>query len=149
MACQIFDKTTDTLASTSDWKCLASLPLMSSDSDNGIVQVQFVNGYASLAAFIASDADKSTAIYRRFDRLSARNLLFLQSELEELQGLQDEYDEEDKKGMTEQQATIRNLAILKERAGGNDENAESARKRLKLQNAITEKMKSYSMQHVL
>jgi hypothetical protein len=119
---------------------------MSNDSDDGRVQVQFVNGYASLAAFIASDADKSTAIYRRFDRLSARNLLFLQSELEELQALQDEYDEEDNKGTTEDQAVIRNLAFLKERARGSDKNAEAAQKRLELQRDIAEKMKSYSMQ---
>lgn len=122
---------------------------MTNDPEDGRVEIQFVNGYASLAAFIASDADKSTAIYRRFDRLSARNLLFLQSELEELQALQDKYDEEDNKGTTEQQATIRNLAILKERASEEGGNGDAAKARIELQNTITEKMKSYSMQPVL
>lgn len=120
---------------------------MSNDTEDGRVQVQFVNGYASLAAFITSDADKSTAIYRRFDRLSVRNLLFLQSELEELQALQDEYDREDDKGTTEQQATKRNLTTLKERARGSDGNAEAAQKRLELQREIAEKLKGYSKQH--
>ena len=58
-------------------------------------QICYVKGYPSLAAFIASDSDKSTAIYRRFDRLSARNLLYLQSELVELEAQQDALDEED------------------------------------------------------
>ena len=39
------------------------------------------NGYASLASFIALDPDNETFIYRKFDELSARNLLYLQSEL--------------------------------------------------------------------
>ena len=39
------------------------------------------NGYASLASFIARDPDNETYIYRKFDELSARNLLYLQSEL--------------------------------------------------------------------
>ena len=34
-------------------------------------------GYASLATEIARDKDKSTHIYRYFDKLSARNLLYL------------------------------------------------------------------------
>jgi len=38
-------------------------------------------GYASLASFIARDPDSETFIYRKFDELSARNLLYLQSEL--------------------------------------------------------------------
>ena len=41
-------------------------------------------GYPSFANFIAEDAD--AAIYRKYERLSARNLLYLQSELHELEG---------------------------------------------------------------
>lgn len=46
---------------------------------------QYPEGYAQYAAFIASDPDKSTTIYRRFKRLSARNLLYLESEVAELE----------------------------------------------------------------
>ena len=113
---------------------------MSDGSDDGRVQVNYVNGYASLASFIASDADKSTAIYRRFDRLSARNLLFLQNELEELQDLQDELDIEESKGTTEEKATIRNLTILKQRAREGDN---KAKKRLDTARDIADKMKEY------
>ena len=55
-------------------------------------EIQVINGYPSLAAFIASDKDRSTSIFRRFDRLSARNLLYLQSELAELEAQQDALD---------------------------------------------------------
>ena len=58
---------------------------MHSDVENDAVKISYLKGYPSLAAFIASDKDKSTVIYRRFDRLSARNLLYLQSELAELE----------------------------------------------------------------
>ncbi|KAF2493057.1 hypothetical protein BU16DRAFT_551692 [Lophium mytilinum] len=39
------------------------------------------DGYRAVAAWIARDPDNETFIYRRFDQLSARNLLYLQSEL--------------------------------------------------------------------
>jgi flagellar motility protein MotE (MotC chaperone) len=113
---------------------------MSDEVGDGALQVNYVNGYASLSAFIASDSDKSTAIYRRFDRLSARNLLYLQSELEELQDLQDQYDAEDRRATTEKKAVIRNLTLLKQRAKIGDDNA---RKRLELIREIAEKMKEY------
>jgi hypothetical protein len=43
-----------------------------------------LSGYPSFAAFISQDPD--AAIYRKFERLSARNLLYLQSELHHLEG---------------------------------------------------------------
>lgn len=54
-------------------------------------------GFIGLAAKIAADPDKSTTIYRRFDALSARNLLFYQAELAELEEEQNQYDKEDQK----------------------------------------------------
>src|SRR5579862_4353699 len=53
----------------------------------------YANGFADFAAYIASDAE--LAIYRRFSRLSARNLLYLQSELLELERAVDAFDAED------------------------------------------------------
>ena len=71
------------------------------DVEDGKIQVHYLKGYPSLAAFIASDKDESTAIYRRFDRLSVRNLLLFQSELAELGAQQDSLDEEDFHATTE------------------------------------------------
>jgi len=47
------------------------------------------NGYATVARSIAQDPDKETYVFRRFDILTARNLLNLQGEL---LVLQDELD---------------------------------------------------------
>jgi hypothetical protein len=58
-------------------------------------------GFAAVASKIAHDPDKSTTIYRRFDWLSARNLLFYQAELAELEEVQRRYDEEDRKARDE------------------------------------------------
>lgn len=55
----------------------------------------YVNGYPSLSSFIASDQDQSTYIFRKFKRTTARNLLYLEAELSELEAQQDKYDEED------------------------------------------------------
>lgn len=49
--------------------------------------------YPSFADFIASDPELS--VYRRFDGLSSRNLLYLQSELLDLQTQLADFDEED------------------------------------------------------
>jgi hypothetical protein len=57
--------------------------------------VAFTRGFALVASKINSDADKTTTIYRRFDELSARNLLFYQAELAELEEQQKRQDEED------------------------------------------------------
>jgi hypothetical protein len=46
---------------------------------------------------IASDPDKTTTIYRRFDQLTARYLLLLRSEFAQLEALQNRYGTEDLK----------------------------------------------------
>lgn len=61
-----------------------------------------LNGFPRVAQKLASDPDKTTTIFRRFDRLSARNLIYLEAELAELEARQDRWDEEDKKSTSEQ-----------------------------------------------
>jgi hypothetical protein len=56
---------------------------------------QNLYGFASVADLVASDPDKSGTIYRRFDRLSARSLLHLESKLAVLESAQERFDEED------------------------------------------------------
>lgn len=60
-----------------------------------LARLKPIDGFPRVADKIASDHDKTTTIYRRFDRLSARNLLLLQAELAELETLQNRYDAED------------------------------------------------------
>lgn len=56
--------------------------------------MRYPQGFPRYAAFIAFDEDKSTTIYRRFDRLASRNLLRMESELAELELTQDQLDED-------------------------------------------------------
>ncbi|KAL2038991.1 hypothetical protein N7G274_008331 [Stereocaulon virgatum] len=104
-------------------------------------RVNYIKGYPSLAAFIASDKDKSTAIYRRFDRLSARNLLYLQSELVELEARQDELDAEDRNRTTGEKASTRDWEILKSKA--REANNVNEKERMELVLEIRGKIKEY------
>jgi hypothetical protein len=52
-----------------------------------------LKGYPTFSAFIARDQD--AAIYRKYESLSARNLLYLSSEIHELEGQLKALDEED------------------------------------------------------
>ena len=55
----------------------------SSDIEAATKPKEFLEGYADLAEYIVSDEDLS--VYRRFCSLSARNLLYLQAELQVLE----------------------------------------------------------------
>jgi hypothetical protein len=96
-----------------------------------------ITGYPSLAAFVASDRDRSTAIYKRFDRLAARNLLYLQSELAELQWKQDGFDKEDRNGDMNSLQAARNWSHFKKRADADPS-------RLELVKEIRATLKEYS-----
>jgi hypothetical protein len=52
-------------------------------------------GFPRVANKIASDPDKTTILFRRFDRLSARNILYLEAELAELEAQQIAFDNQD------------------------------------------------------
>ena len=54
---------------------------------------EYLAGYPDFAAFISSD--KELAIYRAFDTLSSRNILYLQSELLFLQNKLEQFDQHD------------------------------------------------------
>ena len=67
--------------------------LSASKTPSTVPQKPSLPGYPSFANFIAEDAD--AAIYRKYERLSARNLLYLQSELHELEGDLEDLDARD------------------------------------------------------
>ena len=114
---------------------------MSNDLKDDMVEIRYVKGYASLAAFIASDRDKSTAIYRRFDRLSARNLLYMQSELVELEARQDALDAEDLQGTLDAKDSARNWQTLNKRAAEAENTRE--KERLEVVRDIRKTLKEY------
>lgn len=117
---------------------------MSKDLERDTVVVTYINGYPSLASFIASDRDHSTSLYRRFDRLAARNLLYLQSELLELEARQDAFDADDLRDAIhneEVKASVRNWEVLTRRAA--EPNNRREKERIELIKEITEKIKEY------
>ena len=99
-------------------------------------------GFPSLAAFIASDKGKTTHIYRRFERLGARNLLYIQDELAELENRLDEFDREDARQPREEKKSLRNYSLLMDRVAEEDSD-EREYQRLKLILKIRERMKEY------
>jgi hypothetical protein len=58
----------------------------------GGLGTQHRNGYPDLAAWITHDPDNESFVFRKFDRLSARNLLNLQNELLALEEKIDKLD---------------------------------------------------------
>ncbi|KAE9377658.1 hypothetical protein N431DRAFT_461252 [Stipitochalara longipes BDJ] len=54
-----------------------------------------ISGFPRVASKIASDPDKTTVLFRRFDRLSARNILYLEAEIAELEAQQNAFDYQD------------------------------------------------------
>ncbi|KAF1949990.1 hypothetical protein CC80DRAFT_497020 [Byssothecium circinans] len=114
---------------------------MNRDVENDTIGVTFIKGYPSLAEFIASDYDHSTFVFKRFGRLSARNLLYLQSELAELEALQDEYDREDSKASLDEKSSRRDGKMFQARA--RDVNFPRDQKRMELVKDIRAKIKEY------
>ncbi|GKU06633.1 hypothetical protein FLAG1_09514 [Fusarium langsethiae] len=99
-----------------------------------------IRGFPSLADFIASDVDHSSVIFKRFSRLSARNLLYLQSELAELEAQQNVFDSEDLKASMDEKSTLRDWKTFKARAAsGSRRDIE----RMELARKIQEALKEY------
>ncbi|KAL9023683.1 MAG: hypothetical protein Q9196_007044, partial [Gyalolechia fulgens] len=96
-------------------------------------------GYPSFAHFIARDAD--AAIYRKYQSLSARSLLYLQSELHELERQLDELDASDVNDKESNGKESQKLARLWQYYAESD--SERARKHRDLQTQISVKLKEY------
>ncbi|KAI6755499.1 hypothetical protein HG531_004605 [Fusarium graminearum] len=102
---------------------------------NNAPRKHYVDGFPSLANFIASDRDGTSTIFKRFNRLAARNLLNLQSELAELEAKLDAFDDQDRESRESLQS-LRNWKDFKDR---NDEDSE----RRKLLRDIKSTFKEY------
>lgn len=76
---------------------------MDFDADNRGHHFDYVSGFGSLASFMASDADDSPLVFRRFDKLAARDLIYYQSQLSQLQAELDELDIQDRNDIDNQE----------------------------------------------
>ncbi len=54
-----------------------------------------IQGFPRVADNIACDPDRTSTIFRRFDRLSARNLLYQEAQIAELESRQNRSDKQD------------------------------------------------------
>jgi len=99
------------------------------------------DGYPTLAAWIGRDPDNETFVFRKFDRLSARNLLHLQCQLIQLEDEIDKLDEEARKSsdLNARQAS-RRWEKLKELA---TDPARSEKARLDKADELAVKIKEY------
>lgn len=104
-------------------------------------KIHELSGFPSLAKFIASDRDRTTLIYKRFDHLAARNLLYLQSELAELQSKQQRFDREDNVADLATKQCARNYTEFMKAAKDLGNEKQKQRKELMLE--IRETMKEY------
>jgi hypothetical protein len=120
-----------------NWKSQARCVNPDSDLELGQAPRDFINGFPSVAAFIARDPDHSFSVYNAFHRLSSRNLLYLEAEILELQKEQDDLDFRDSRRDPDVQQCFRSWTRLK-----TGEDSEQA-KRIELIEKIRAKLKEY------
>ena len=56
------------------------------------------SSFAGVAGFFAIDGDRSSTVFRRFDKLALQNLLYLQAKVASLEEQQERYDKENVTG---------------------------------------------------
>lgn len=99
------------------------------------------DGFAALAEWIALDPDNEPFVFRKFDRLAARNLLYLQAQIimleQELEKLDQEVTQTD--DMSLKDAARRWEQLVKQDAEGQDH----ARRQVKLVVEIKHALKEY------
>ncbi len=109
-----------------------------------INQLTYVPGFGHLSSLMASDVDQTLMVYKRFDKLANRDLLYYQSELCELQALQEQYDREDAEDADNVTAgkgddireNARDWAAFRTSAKKTNANAHNARWKLRMQHAM-------------
>ncbi|PVH69244.1 hypothetical protein DL98DRAFT_439446 [Cadophora sp. DSE1049] len=102
------------------------------------------NGFPAIAHFIAQDDD--AAIFRRFDSLGARNLLYLQSNLNELEAKLLVFDQDDVvagEGNPDFRLSIRAYDTLKAAAERHRSHDGKAHERVELHKQIKDAMREY------
>ncbi|KAG9192916.1 hypothetical protein G6011_11650 [Alternaria panax] len=113
---------------------------MPNDKTDPESRTHYLSGFPSLAHLVASDRDRTTLLYKRFDEPAARNLLYLQSELAELEAKQRAFDQHDRKADLETKQCARNILDFQKAMQTKDEIQEE---RWQLMKEIREKLKEY------
>ncbi|KAK3325064.1 hypothetical protein B0H66DRAFT_599251 [Apodospora peruviana] len=105
------------------------------------------DGYAKVAQWMAQDADNETLVFRKFDELAVHNLLYLQSELLELEERLCEMNKVVSNGVDmDLKGAAREWEVLQAHVAGDTtraEVAEAAKKRMTLVHEIRTKLREY------
>ncbi|OJJ46802.1 hypothetical protein ASPZODRAFT_2031448 [Penicilliopsis zonata CBS 506.65] len=96
------------------------------------------DGYPALSAWMSTDPDDEGFIFRRFSRLSARNLLHLQSQVLSLEHQLDELDQESRQS---QDVGLRRWETFADEASALHN--EPAQRRQRLYETLEERIKAY------
>ena len=117
-----------------------------SDIEAGSNRIRPLDGFPTLAQFIAGDHDRTTLVFKRFSKLAARNLLYLQGELAHLQAQQDAFDSEDKslEDDADVVACAKNWELFEANAQADHGEPGRLRKRMELVMKIRDKLHEYS-----
>ena len=108
-----------------------------SDEEKGIQKHDEV-GFAEVSNFIAADKEHTASLFNRFEKLGARNLMYLQSELRAFELQLSRFDAQDAQGSD--WVTAMDWQYLCDRA---DQGDVRAVKRVQLVLKIREKVKEY------
>ncbi|KAI0468743.1 hypothetical protein F4859DRAFT_201490 [Xylaria cf. heliscus] len=104
---------------------------------------QPLEGYAAVAGWIALDPDSETFVFRKFDRLAARNLLCIQSELLSIEKELAAFDNQDAQAAQDDlqaKDAARTWETLVSRGRAGDD---GSRRRLELLERLRSKIKEY------
>ena len=116
----------------------------SEDFESGALR----DGYPALATWIAQDPDNESLVFRKFDRLSARNLLHLQSQIIELEARLEKYDRETTQSRDlDLRLSARRWETLVTNA--KDKGKAEEKKRLELYEEIQVKLKQYRKESLI
>lgn len=101
-------------------------------------------GYTAAAQWLAADADNETLVFRKFDRLAALNLLYLQSEILELEDRVNKMHHEAENGDMSVMTAARSWEkLVSQSRQGLPEVQERARGKMELIRELREKIREY------
>ncbi|KAJ2987250.1 hypothetical protein NUW58_g4612 [Xylaria curta] len=111
-------------------------------ANNGQASIS-LEGYAAVAGWIALDPDNETFVFRKFDRLAARNLLCIQSELLSIEKKLAAFDAQDAQAAQDDlqaKDTARTWETLVSRSRAGDD---GSRRRVEILEKLRSKIKEY------
>lgn len=117
---------------------------MPTDVEVALAQEKRRGGYTAAASWLAADPDHETLVFRKFDKLAALNLLYLQSEMLEMEQRVEAMHQDALYGdMTVKEAGRKWEALTKQCTEGSPEIRADAQKKMETIQELRVKTKEY------